>query len=105
MSEKLFMFAKLSLMSFIQDLTETFYFPDEEVKEIYKKYQIEIVEIFHILTDTDRKYLKFIFTSDPNIKIPESKYRDIIFEVIIISEIYKRFDSSHMFWDIFGTRK
>ena len=31
--------------------------------------------------------------------------RDIIFEVIIASEIYNRFDTSHKFWDKFGVRK
>ena len=32
-------------------------------------------------------------------------YRDIIFEVIIASEICNRFDTSHKFWDKFGARK
>ena len=49
--------------------------------------------------------MKFIFISDPNSETPEDKFRDIIFEVIIASEIYKRLDSSHEFWDIFGARK
>ena len=99
------MFAKLSLKSFVYDLVETFCFPDETVKGIFKKYKIEKVDIFHTLTDTDSTSLKFIFISNLGSELPESKYRDIIFEVIIISEIYKRFDSSHMLWDIFGARK
>lgn len=73
MSRKLLMFAKLSLMSFIYDITETFHFPDEKVKEIYNKYQIERAEVFHILTETNSTSLKFIFISDPNSKIPEKK--------------------------------
>ena len=63
------------------------------------------MQIFHVLANTDSTSLKFIFISDPNSETPEDKFRDIIFEVIIASEIYKRFDSSHEFWDIFGTRK
>ena len=63
------------------------------------------MEIFNVLTDTDSKSLAFIFISDPNSEIPESKYRDIIFEIITSSHIYKRFDSSHEFRDILGTRK
>ena len=63
------------------------------------------MEIFHVLTDTDSTSWKFIFISDPNSDIPESKYRDIIFEIITTSQIYERFDSSHEFWDIFGARK
>ena len=66
---------------------------------------IEKVEIFHILTDTDITALKFIFISDPNSDLPEDKFRDIIFEVIVILKIYKRFDTSHEFWDTFGARK
>ena len=66
---------------------------------------IEKVEIFYILPDTDSTALKFIFISDPNSDLPEHKFRDIIFEVIITSKIYKRFDTSHKFWDIFGARK
>ena len=63
------------------------------------------MEIFLVLTDTDSTSLKFIFISDPNSEIHESKYRDIIFEIITSSQIYKRFDSSHEFWDNFGARK
>ena len=99
------MFAKLSLKSFIYDMIEIFCSPDENVKEIFKKYAIEWVEIFHVLTDTDSTSLKFIFISDQNSEIPKSKYRNIIFEIIISSQIYKRFESSHKFCDIFEVRK
>ena len=73
MSGKLLMFAKLSLKSFIYDMIETFCFPDESVREIFKKYRIKRVEIFHVLTDTDSTSLKFTFISDPSSEIPESK--------------------------------
>ena len=105
MSRKFLMFAKLLLMSFIYEVVETFCFPDENVREIFKKYKIEWVKIFHVLTDTDSTSLQFIFISDPNSKTSENKYRDITFEIITSSEIRKRFDSSHEFWDILGTRK
>ena len=49
--------------------------------------------------------LNFIFISDPTSSIPESKCREILFEVITSSNIYKRFDSSHPFWEMFGARK
>ena len=105
MSGKLLMFAKLSLKSFIYDIIETFCFPQKGIVNLYRKYLIEKVEIFHILTDTDSTALKFIFISDPNNDLPEDKFRDIIFEVIVASKIYKRFDTSHKFWEIFGARK
>ena len=105
MSGKLLMFAKLSLKSFIYDIIETFCFPEENARGILKKYGIGRVEVFHVLTDTDSTSLKFIFISDPNSEIPQIKFRDIIFEIITSSHIYKRLDSSHKFWNNFGARK
>ena len=64
MSGKSLMFAKLSLMSFIYEVIEIFCFPDENVTEIFKKYGIEWVEIFHVLRDTDSTSFKFMFISD-----------------------------------------
>ena len=102
MSGKLLMFAKLSPKSFFYELSETVCFPSKEIADLYWKYLIEKVEVFHILTDTDSTALMFVFISDPNSDLPEEKFRYIIFEVIVTSKIYKRFDSSHEFWDIFG---
>ena len=90
MCGKLLMFEKLSLRSFIYEIAETFCFLDENVKQILKKYGIEKVEVFHVLTDTDSTSLKFTFVSDPNSKTPEDKFREIMFEVIIASKICKR---------------
>ena len=89
------MFAKLSLMSFIYEIIETFCFPDKKVREIYDRYLMEEVYIYHVLTNTDTTKLQFLFISNPESNIWEKKYREIIFEVIIASEIYNRFDSSH----------
>ena len=80
-------------------------FPDEIVRAIFEKYGIEKVEIYNILTDTNSTSLKFPFISDPDSETPESKFRGILFEVIATSKIYKRFDSSHEFWDNFSARK
>ena len=93
------MFAKLSLMSFIYDMLETFCFPDEEVQKILQKYMIKKVDIYHVLTDMDSTGLKFLFVSKPDSAICENKYRDVIFEVIITSEVYNRFDTSHKHWE------
>ena len=66
------MFPKLSLVSFIYEVLETFCFPDENVGEIFKKYGIKRVEINHILADTNSTSLKFLFISDPNSETPEN---------------------------------
>ena len=58
-----------------------------------------------MLTDTDSTLLKFMFISDQNSEISQDKYRNIIFEVTISSEIYKRFDFADEFWDIFRESK
>ena len=65
LSGKMLMFAKLSLRSFIYEMLETFSFPDKKVQEIFQKYGIEKVHIYHVLTDTDSTCLKFLFVSDP----------------------------------------
>ena len=105
MSGKLLMFAKFSFKSFIYDIAETFLFPTEVVAEIYKKYLIEKVYVYSILTDTDSTALQFISISDQSSNFPEEKFRDVIFEVIATTKNYKIFGSSHKFWNIFGFRK
>ena len=95
----------IKLMSFIYKVLETFCFPHENVRSIFKKYGIEKVEIYHVLTETDSTSLKFSFISDTSSETPESKYRRIIFEVITSSKIHKSFDSSHEYWDNFVARK
>ena len=59
----------------------------------------------HILIDTDSTSLRFIVISDPSSDFPESKIRDVIFEIIVKTDIYKRFDTSHPFWEKFNARK
>ena len=104
LSGKMLMFAKLSLMSFICKMLETFCFSGKKVREIYDKYSLERVHMYHILTDTDSTSLQFLFISDPKSKICKQNYKEIIFEVIIVSGIYKQFHSSHQYWDRFNSR-
>ena len=105
MSGKLLMFAKLSLKSFICMLTEILYFPNNIVKEIYKKYQIEKIICYHVLTDTDSTSLQFVIIFDPSSNFLESKLRDVIFEVIGKTKIYNRFDTYQSFWKKLDARK
>ena len=56
-SGKRLMFEKWSLMSFIYELTENFYFLNKKAIEIYNNYNIEIIFPYHILTETDRTCL------------------------------------------------
>ena len=104
MSGKLLMFAKLSLKIFIYYLSEIFCFSTKEIIDIYKKYLIEKFVVFHILTDTDSTGSLFLFLTRTVIYL-KKKFRVVIFEVITASKIYKRYDTSHKFWDISGSRK
>ena len=47
------MFAKVSLESFVYDLTQLCFFPNKKTKENYNKYMIEQIFPYSILTDTD----------------------------------------------------
>ena len=62
-SGKMLMFAKISLKSFIYDLTELFMFPNQKTKKNYDKYQIDYVYVYvyQMLTDTDSISLQFLF--------------------------------------------
>ena len=55
------MFTKVSLKSFVYDLTKTFFFSNKKAKEIYNKYMIERISPYSILTDTKSVYVLFIF--------------------------------------------
>ena len=70
------------LMSFIYELFETFYFPSKIVKKIYQKYLIEKVYIQHVLTKTNSTCLTFIFINSTDSDILDTKFRELIFEVI-----------------------
>ena len=35
------MFSKVSIKSFVYDLIDVFMFPDQEIQEIYQKYQVD----------------------------------------------------------------
>ena len=59
MNGKILMYSKTSFQSFVFDLSDVFMFPDDIVKKIYEKYEIQKGFLSQNLTDADR-YL-FIF--------------------------------------------
>ena len=81
---------------------ETFCFPDEKVQKTFDKYLIGKVYTYHVLADTDSTCLQFLFISDAKSDICKKKYRDKIFEAMIASKSYDRFDSSHKYWEKFS---
>ena len=103
-SGKMLMFAKISLESFVNDLTETFFFPDKKTREIYNKYMVERVFPYSILTDTKSICVFFIFICKPESDLYDSKFKDVLFEVIVENELLHRFDTSHEFWENYSAR-
>ena len=92
MSGKLLMFAKLSLKSFIYSLVELFHFPEGNpiVSDIYKKYQIEEIQFYQVLTDMDSTSIQFIIVSEPESLFPEWDIQYILFEIFSKTDICKR---------------
>ena len=97
------MFSKLSIKSFVHDLIDVFMFPNQEIKKIYEKYQINKCYLYQNLTDTDSTSVFFVFICNLNSCISEDKAKDIIFEVMIQSEIFDRLDLSAELWDKFNS--
>ena len=100
---KMLMFSKMSLKSFVYDITDIFCFPDEEVKEIYKRYKIIKTFVYLILTDTDSCSLQFTFITELKSSISEDEARKLIFEILLLKK-GKRLDTSDEFFDLFLCR-
>ena len=104
MKGKMLMFPNTSLQSFVYDVIDVFYFPDETVKKIYGKHQIKTCFLYQNLTDTDSTSLFFIFFCNHGCSVSEKNSRDIIFEVLTNSKILNRLDLSDNFWQQFGVQ-
>ena len=98
---KMLMFAKLSIKSFVYDMIDVFCFPNDEIKEICNRYQIEKCLLYQNLTDTDSTSLFFLFICSFDSELPESEARKVIFECMINSKILERLDLSDDFWKNF----
>ena len=99
--EKMLMFAKLSLKSFVYDMIDIFCFPDEKLREIYKSCQTEKCFLYQNLTDTDSTLLFFSFICKLDCSVLESEARKIIFECMKNSKIAQRLDVFDVFWEQF----
>ena len=75
------MFSKVSIKSFAYDLIDIFMFSNQEIKEVYKKYQVEKCYEYQNLTDIDRTSIFFVFICGLRCCVSEKDARNIIFEV------------------------
>ena len=72
-------FSKVSIKSFVYDLIDVFMFPNQEIQEIYRQYQVNKSYLYQNLTDTDSSSMFFVFICDLNSCVSEDKARNIIF--------------------------
>ena len=72
-------------------------FPDDIVKEIYEKNEIQKIFLFQNVTDTDNNSLFFIFICKLLCSINEKTAINIIFEVLTKSKVFSRLDLSDNF--------
>ena len=55
------MFSKVSIKSFVYSLIDVFRFPNEEIQEIYRQYQVNKCYLYQNLTDRDSTSMLFVF--------------------------------------------
>ena len=79
--EKMLMFAKMSLKSFVYNIIDVFCFPDDKVKGIFDKNDIEKCFLYLNLTDADSCSMFFIFICKLECCVPESDFRKLLFEI------------------------
>ena len=96
--DKMLMFAKLSIKSFVYDMIDVFCFPNNEIQSIYDFYQIERCFLYQNLTDTDSTSLLFLFICKLESSLPESEARKVIFECLTKSKMLERLDVSDDYW-------
>ena len=101
---KMLMFCKVSIKSFVYDLIDVFMFPNQEIQEIYRQYQVNKCYLYQNLTDTDSTSMFFVFICDLNSCVSEDKARNLIFDVMLKSKVFDRLDLLAEFYKQFNCR-
>ena len=106
-SGKILMLTKLFLMSFVYEMIETFCFPIKKTKKSFfwrVQYKKECIFPYHVLTDTDNTCSFLMLVCKPEWDVPDEKFRDCIFEIIVYNAVIEMFDTSHEFWEKYSNR-
>ena len=103
-TKKMLLFSKTSIQSFVYNLINVFTFPDDVVKKIYEKNEIQKCFFFQNLIDTDSTSLFFIFICKLLCYINEKTARNIIFKVLTKSKVLNSLDLSNDFWEQFNVQ-
>ena len=70
----------------------------------YQKYQVDKCYLYQNVIDTDSTSMFFVFICNLNCSVSEDKARNIIFDVMLKSKIFDRFDLSAEFYEQFDCR-
>ena len=98
------MFSKVSFKGFVYDLIDIFMFPTPTILKIYHKYDVDHCYLYQNLTDTDSTSMFFVFLCNLNSCLSGDKGRNIIFEVMLESQVFDRFDLLAQFYEQFDCR-
>ena len=98
--------AKTSIFSFVYDMIDVFYFPEDnpKVQPIFDKHKIEKRFLYQNVTGTNSTHLFLVFIWNLNCQLNEKDSKNVIFEVMINSKIFERLDLSNEFWSQFNKR-
>ena len=94
---KMLMFSKISLKSFVYNLIHVFMFPNNVTKKIYDQHKVQKCYLYQNLMDTDSTSIFFVFICELGCPVDERESRQIIFEVMIKSELFNRLELSNDF--------
>ena len=97
-------FSKVSIKSFVYDLINVFMFLTDEIKKIYQEYKVNQCYFDQNLSDTDSTSIFFVFICDLSCNVREDEARNIIFEVMLKSKVFRRLDLSAEHYDKFKCR-
>ena len=79
-------------------------FPNQEIQEIYRQYQVNKCYLYQNLTDTDSTSMFLVFICDLNSCVSEDKARNLIFDVMLKSKVFDRLDLLAEFYKQFNCR-
>ena len=79
-------------------------FPTPTILNIYHKYDVGHCYLYQNLTDTDSTPMVFAFLCNLNSCLSEDKDGNIIFEVMLESKVFYRFDLPAQFYEQFDCR-
>ena len=72
-------------------------FPNNVTKKIYDQHKVQKCYLYQNLMDTDSTSIFFVFICELGCPVDERKSRQIIFEVMIKSELFNRLELSNDF--------